>query len=732
MTDTFRKKIKESLGNPILRAALDAFTEKQFRLRDKAFASLPDYQERRQRAHDLRAEVIAGLDSYLDRFIAQARQNGFIVHRAQDGAQAAQTVLEIARRHHAKRIAKGKSMVSEEIKLNQALEAAGIDVKETDLGEYIVQLRGETPSHIIAPAVHLNRTEVAELFHEKLGMPRTQDVPVMVGWARKTLREIFLKADIGISGVNFAVAETGTLCLVTNEGNGRMVTTLPPVHIALMGMERLVRTMEDLALMLSLLPRAASRQKISVYVSLMNRPKQPDDPDGPLERHIVILDNGRGRLRQSPLVEALYCIRCGSCLNVCPIFREIGGHAYVSPQGESSIYPGPIGSVIAPVLFGMPAFGHLARASTLCGACREACPVDIDLPKLLLRVRAGDVDSLNDYSCATANPPRSPFTKGDGERTATLRFPPLKSSPLQNPSLEKNSLSYPPLEKGGRGDFLKNKDRSNAPRYLKGGLKFYKWTSIRPSRFRRAQKTFFLLGLIRAPFSTWINMPGFTRWGFSKDFPRPALSTFRSRFKSGLSADVKADSKEVHENSEPPTFSSPILTQAGSPRDRFIHEWTALDGKVVTCKSGELGERIFELLKTRKIDTIAAWEEKQLPTGLIGFLKAKGVQVLEKPDSQTRVGLTGTPAAVADTGTLIIPGGHGQPLTVSLLPEIHLAVLCERDIHENLAEVLKLPAVRQASAVAMVSGPSRTADIEMTLTLGAHGPAEVHVFCYEE
>ena len=211
----------------------------------------------------------------------------------------------------------------------------------------------------------------------------------MTNAARRTLRQVFLEADIGISGVNFGVAETGTLCLVTNEGNGRMVTTVPPVHIALMGIERIVPALDDLALMLSLLPRSATGQKLSVYTSLINRPRKPWDPDGPQERHVILVDNGRRAVQASDLREILYCIRCGSCLNACPVFREIGGHAYVSVDGKGSPYPGPMGSVVSPALFGQLEYGHLARASSLCGACREACPVDIDLPKLLLRIRAG-------------------------------------------------------------------------------------------------------------------------------------------------------------------------------------------------------------------------------------------------------------------------------------------------------------------------------------------------------
>ncbi len=266
-------------------------------------------------------------------------------------------------------------MVTEEIGLNHALEEAGHRVVETDLGEYIIQLRGERPSHIITPAVHMRRHEVGELFAEKLGIPYTEDIPTLTDTARKVLREVFLNADVGVSGVNFGVAETGTLSIVTNEGNGRMVTTLPPIHIAVMGMERLVRNLDDLALMLSLLPRSATTQKISVYTQLIHSPEKNQ------QKHLILVDNGRSRLLNSHLQEILYCIRCGACLNACPVFREIGGHAYLGADGEIAPYPGPIGSVVSPGLLGKN-YVHLAQASSLCGACKDACPVDIDLPKL--------------------------------------------------------------------------------------------------------------------------------------------------------------------------------------------------------------------------------------------------------------------------------------------------------------------------------------------------------------
>src|SRR5512142_1894324 len=295
----FRDRIRTSIADEALQAALDGNAERRVGGRVAACASLPDWRERRQRAHAVRAEVIEHLDEYLQRFIAKATENGMIVHRAADAAEAVAIVLSIAQatvpEGSGRRalVAKSKSMVSEEIELNRALERQGIRVVETDLGEYIVQLRGEKPAHIITPAVHLRRHQVGKLFEEKLGLPYTEDIPVLTAAARRVLREVFLSADVGISGVNFGVAETGTLCIVTNEGNGRMVTTMPPVHVALLGMERLLPRLEDLPLLLSLLPRSATGQKLSVYTQMIHGPRRAGEVDGALERHLVIVDNGR-------------------------------------------------------------------------------------------------------------------------------------------------------------------------------------------------------------------------------------------------------------------------------------------------------------------------------------------------------------------------------------------------------------------------------------------------------
>ena len=396
-------------------------------------------------------------------------------------------------------------MVSEEIHLNQRWKRPALKPVETDLGEYIVQLRGEPPAHIITPAVHLTRTQVGETFAEKLGIPYTDDIPTLTAAARRVLRQTFLDAGFGVSGVNFGVAETGTLCLVTNEGNGRMCTTLPAVHIALMGIERLVPTLDDLALMLYLLPRSATGQKLSVYTSLIHGPRRPGEVDGPDERHLVLLDNGRRALRQSPLTEALYCIRCGACLNACPVFREIGGHAYQAVDGRITPYPGPIGSVISPGLFGVPEFGHLARAFQPVRSLQGSLP-GRHRPAQAAAAGAG-------CGCRPAK-----RQKGFGSICTRAR------PGIQHPV----------------------KVRSHVPMGMRLGLRGFTWIAASPALFSLAQRLAGFFSRIISPRSDWLRLPAFTGWGYSKDFPRPATRPFHARFADLAAAPATVPGEMLH------------------------------------------------------------------------------------------------------------------------------------------------------------------------------------------
>jgi L-lactate dehydrogenase complex protein LldF len=381
MPSRFPLRVREALDNAPLGAALGRMSGLLQGRRAQAFASLPDAETIRDQARKAKLDTLRSLPSQLERFEQRLTANGAEVHWADTAADANRIVIDIARRHGVRLIAKSKSMVTEETHLNEALEGAGLEVVETDLGEYIVQLAGDRPSHIVAPIIHLTRADVGRVMHERLQTPMTDDPAELGRFARERLRRVFLEADMGISGANFGVVETGTICLVTNEGNGRMVTSLPRVHVALVGIEKLIPTLADLDRFLKLLPRSATGQKLSVYTTLVSGPRRRDDDCGPDALHVVLLDNGRSRLLASDQAEILGCIRCGACMNACPVYASIGGHAY----GDT--YPGPVGAVLTPGLRGLEPWSDLAGASSLCGACRDVCPVRLDIPRMLLSIR---------------------------------------------------------------------------------------------------------------------------------------------------------------------------------------------------------------------------------------------------------------------------------------------------------------------------------------------------------
>jgi L-lactate dehydrogenase complex protein LldF len=362
---------------------------------EKRGAALEDYpamDAMRDRAREIRLHTLANLDAYLSRFADSVEAAGGSVFFAADAAEANDYILRVAEAGRAERVVKSKSMVTEEIELNTALEADGRTVVETDLGEFIVQLSGDRPSHIVAPVLHWTRQQVGRLFADKLGVPYTEEPTELNQVARTHLRRIFLEADMGVSGVNFGAASTGTIAVVTNEGNGRLTTTAPRIHVAVMGMERVVPTLEDVGVMLEVLGRSATGQPLTTYTNLVTGPRRSGDPDGPDELHVVILDNGRSAVLGDDVSEVLACIRCGACMNVCPVYRSVGGHAY------GDIYPGPIGAVLSPVLFGLEGREQLPYACTLCGACLEVCPVRIDLPRMLINLRERVADDNSAFS----------------------------------------------------------------------------------------------------------------------------------------------------------------------------------------------------------------------------------------------------------------------------------------------------------------------------------------------
>jgi L-lactate dehydrogenase complex protein LldF len=365
-------QLQKALGN-----VRSGFIEK----RAKAAAKLPEFEALRDMARDIKDHTLAHLDLYLEAYEEKVKAAGGHVHYARDAAEARDIVTRLCQELGAKTVTKGKTMISEEIGLNDHLEAQGIQPVETDLGEYIIQLRHETPSHIIAPAVHLNATQVEADFrrvHTHLPADRPLNEPVqLLTEARGVLREKFLAADVGITGANFLVAETGTSIIVTNEGNGDLTQTLPKAHIVLASLEKVVPTLEDVSQLLRVLARSATGQEFSVYTTFSTGPRRPGDPDGPEAYHVVILDNGRSSMLGTAFEDMLRCIRCGACMNHCPVYHAVGGHAY------GWVYPGPMGAVLTPSLIGVDKAGHLPNASTFCGRCEEVCPVRIPLPKMM-------------------------------------------------------------------------------------------------------------------------------------------------------------------------------------------------------------------------------------------------------------------------------------------------------------------------------------------------------------
>jgi L-lactate dehydrogenase complex protein LldF len=379
----FENNVSRALKDTQLIKNIQSAMETLVLKRKNIFSDPAEIEQLRVLGNSIKSKALGKLPELLERLEKKCTQNGIQVHWAETTTEANQLVLDIMKSHQATRLVKGKSMVSEEMELNAYLQKNGIEALETDLGEFIIQLNNETPAHIIVPAIHKNKDQISKIFHEKIpGAPYTENVDELNAIARKTLRQKFEKADVGLSGVNFAVAETGTLCLVENEGNGRMCTTVPGVHIALMGLEKVVEKLEELPPMLRLLIGSATGQLITTYVNMITSPRKPGEKDGPKEVHLIILDNGRSKIyADAQRRQTLYCIRCGTCLSHCPVYNRIGGHAY------GYIYPGPIGKILNPQVEGLEAAGVLTTASSLCNACEEVCPVKIPIPELIRRLR---------------------------------------------------------------------------------------------------------------------------------------------------------------------------------------------------------------------------------------------------------------------------------------------------------------------------------------------------------
>ncbi len=469
-TRDFNRVASATLKNERIQENLRSLYSGFDQARRRAADATPDWEAMRDRGRAIRAHTLDNLDYYLEMVEARVTEAGGKVFFAKDASAANRYVLDLARAKGVHTVIKGKSMVSEEMGLREQLARQQIEAVETDLGEYILQLAGQTPFHIVVPAFHMSKQEISELLHSKLGTPRYEEIEDLAGAARRELRSKFIQADMGITGANFVVAETGAVVLVTNEGNGRMCTSMPRTHVAIMGMEKVVPSIENLGVFLRLLVRSATGHPITSYVTFVSGPRRSDDEDGPEEFHLVIMDNGRSRLLRDPdLRESLYCIRCGACLNACPVYRKIGGHAY------GWVYPGPIGKVVTPMMTGLSEAKDLPFASTLCGACREVCPIKINIPNMLLKLR-NELTEGPTYPCE--------------KKTSRIEKMLIKgwSVTVQNPFL---------FEMAGRvGSLLQR------PLLRKGKIKS-----------------------LPGPFSGW------TRY---RDFPPVAARPFRARWREGL------------------------------------------------------------------------------------------------------------------------------------------------------------------------------------------------------
>jgi len=760
--DTVKERAEEALGNEFLRRAVRFTTERLRAGRRQAAEEHGNWEVWRERGRQIRLHTVAHLDYYLNQFAENARANGAQVHFARTADEAVRIVQGIARRVQAKTVVKSKSMVTEELHLNRALSEIGVKAIETDLGEYIIQLAGETPSHIIIPCIHKNREQIAELFSKEAGEKLPPDTKALAGFARRRLRERFLTADIGMTGCNFAVAETGSICIFENEGNARMVSTVPKVQITLMGMERIVPTWADLEVMATLLPRSATGQKLTVYLSGISGPRRPGDADGPEELHIVIVDNGRSNQLGDPeFQELLNCIRCGACLNVCPVYRHIGGHAY------GGTYSGPIGAVLTPALKANVAeWDDIANASSLCGACWEACPVKIPLHDMLVYLRrrkaesphrsAGEAAAMKGYGLLMARPERlsaalklarfgQRFVGRDGEIRA--RIGPLGGW------IRHRALPMVPDE--SFRDRWK-KIRPDGDRPLDPAVEERLRAALAERERRAADHSAAHRGAAEPAAS---GQPvtgaasGRTKPGSGQSAGQAGI---RVADPAAMPDDQRAMLGHIAQRLRRPLATAPAdRAFRGAPefwqaftlppeerRERFAANFRAAGGHVAFVPDLHAASRyIAEQAAARGATRLLLQDAPELTGGL----------ALERamPDARLSVwnrdpakdwiaeaaaadaGVVFADWAAAYTGTVVLLSSKERGRAVSLLPPALFIVLPAERIRTRLGEIFEgfdrdgrsaMPA-----GVHLVSGPSRSADIENDLTIGVHGPGDVHV-----
>ena len=691
---SFPAAARRSLADTQLRANLARATTTIRDKRARVVGELPDWEELRAAGAAAKDEALLGLDAQLERLEQAVSAAGGRVHWAADAGEACAIVADVARSHGISEVVKVKSIASDEIKLNEALAAAGIQALETDLAELIIQLGDDSQSHILVPAIHKNRAEIRDLFRTALDLPDLpDDPPALTEAARLHLRSHFLRARMGVSGANFAIAETGTVCVVESEGNGRMCTTLPEVLVTIMGVEKVVPAWRDMEVFLQLLPRSSTGERMNPYTSFWTGVREGD---GPREFHIVLLDNGRTRALADELGrQALRCIRCSACLNVCPVYARVGGHAY------ESVYPGPIGAILTPQLKGMDAAGSLPYASSLCGACAEVCPVNIEIPRLLTHLRARERDE------AAALDPELLSMKG--------LYAVFSSRERYERAQRLARAAARPLTRRGR--------IARAPGPLSG------WTSSRD-----------LPAPARESFRDWWRRTRGDAGAGPRVAARPApappeplgpeparagsaRATVLSRVRAAIEgAEAPGERPRGYrtEDSRSPEEIVALFAERVAEYRATVHR-TGADG-VAALVASICAENGVERLG--------------LPPDAPPEWRPAGVELVEDdglaPAELDGLGgaLTGCAVAIAETGSFVLDGGPGQGRrALSLVPDLHVCVVGEQQVVGLVPEAvarLEQP-VREGRPLTFVSGPSATSDIELDRVEGVHGPRILHV-----
>lgn len=697
---SLRVRAKAALADPPLQVAMER-AARTFRAGQMLAASDPDLPPLRERGRTIRAVGVSSLGPELRELEKNLKAGGFEVHHASDSTDACRIISEIAESNGVRLVVKSKSMATEEVHLNDALERLGIEVIETDLGEYIVQRAGERPAHIIAPAVHKSRSEIADLFSQIAGESIPDDHLVLTEFARHELRSRFLAADMGITGVNFACADTGTLAMVSNEGNLRMSTTIPRIHVALMPIEKVLPHFADLATMLPLLVRSATGQRLTSYVSLISGPRRVGETDGPEQSHVVILDNGRRRLIGTPYEDMLRCIRCAACFNVCPVYRKIGGHAY------GGAYSGPMGAILG-ALVEETGGSELPFASTLCGACTDACPVGIPLHRLLYRLRSDrERTERSTASAAGFRVWSQLWSWGAGYRS---------SSALAGAAAK-------------IGHLLSARSNLTGVEFTSDG----RWVKSLPGPLGGLTDLRALPVPARVPFSAqWREQ--------ERRRPNPGAED-RGGCSASAGEETSADVVESGGNRTSDGFGGEVHAgeaSGGGAVGGEVHAGEASGPKFID----RLRSNGFEVVDARGKDAaqiLATFVESVGGTALVDavdgpdsfrdLLIGHGVRCVTPGDpsaSDATIGVSSAVCAIAETGSVVISNADGHSRLTSLLPATHVAVVSNSNVVESLAEAMAL--VREIgipSGLAFISGPSKTADIELRLTTGVHGPGRV-------